>query len=74
MERQPTPVPLFGKFHGWRSLAGNSSWSRQESDRTSLVMERQTQRRDLWTQGKGEGEGRMNGKERIAWKHLHYHI
>ena len=23
MERHPTPVPLPGKFHGWRSLAGN---------------------------------------------------
>ena len=44
MERHPTPVPLPGKFHGWRSLAGNSSWGCKESDMTSLVMERQTQR------------------------------
>ena len=74
MERQPTLVPLPGKFHGWRSLTGNSSWGRKESDKTSLVMERQTQRTDLWTQGKGEGEGGMNGKERIAWKYIHYHM
>ena len=29
---QPTPVFLFGKFHGLRSLAGYSPWSRKESD------------------------------------------
>ena len=27
---QPTPVFLPGKFHGWRSLAGHSPWSRKE--------------------------------------------
>ena len=31
---QPTPVFLPGKCHGQRSLAGYSSWSRQESDMT----------------------------------------
>ena len=29
---QPTPVPLPGKSHGWRSLVGYSPWSRKESD------------------------------------------
>ena len=29
---QPTPVLLPGKFHGQRSLAGDSPWGRKESD------------------------------------------
>ena len=31
---QPTPVFLPGKFHGQRSLVGNSPWGRKESDTT----------------------------------------
>ena len=31
---QPTPVFLPGKFHGQRSLAGHSAWSRKESNMT----------------------------------------
>ena len=31
---QPTPVFLTGKFHGWKSLAGYSPWSCNESDMT----------------------------------------
>ena len=31
-KQQPTPVFLPRKFHGQRSLAGNSSWSCKESD------------------------------------------
>ena len=31
---QPTPVPLPGKSHGWRSLVGYSPWGRKESDMT----------------------------------------
>jgi len=31
---QPTPVFLPGEFHGQRSLAGYSSWSRKEPDMT----------------------------------------
>ena len=31
---QPTPVFLPGKSHGWRSLAGYSSWGHKESDTT----------------------------------------
>ena len=31
---QPTPVPLPGKSHGWRSLVGYSPWGRKESDTT----------------------------------------
>ena len=31
---QPTPVFLPGKSHGWRSLAGYSSWGYKESDMT----------------------------------------
>ena len=27
---QPTPVPLPGKFHGWRSLVSYSPWNRKE--------------------------------------------
>ena len=30
----PTPVPLPGKSHGWRSLVGYSPWGRTESDTT----------------------------------------
>ena len=30
----PTPVPLRGKSHGWRSLVGCSPWGRKESDTT----------------------------------------
>ena len=29
-----TPVPLPGKFHGWRSLVGYSPWGRKELDMT----------------------------------------
>ena len=31
-ERQPTPVLLPGKFHGWRSLVSYSPWGRKESN------------------------------------------
>ena len=34
---QPTPVFLPGEFHGQRSLAGYSPWSRQESDTTERL-------------------------------------
>ena len=34
---QPTPVPLPGKSHGWRSLVGYSPWSPQESDTTERL-------------------------------------
>ena len=34
---QPTPVPLPGKSHGWRSLVGYSPWGRKESDRTERL-------------------------------------
>ena len=33
----PTPVFLPGEFHGWRSLAGYSPWSRKESDTTEQL-------------------------------------
>ena len=33
-ELQPTPVFFPGKFHGQRSLAGDSPWSCEESDTT----------------------------------------
>ena len=31
---QPTPVLLFRKFHGWRSLVGYSPWSCKELDKS----------------------------------------
>ena len=31
-KRQPTPGPLPGKFHRWRSLGGHSPQDRKESD------------------------------------------
>ena len=34
---QPTPVLLPGKFHGWRSLAGYSSWGCKELDMTQWL-------------------------------------
>ena len=34
---QPTPVFLPGKFHGQRSLVGNSPWGRKESDMTEQL-------------------------------------
>ena len=34
---QPTPVLLPGRFHGWRSLEGCSSWGRRESDTTERL-------------------------------------
>ena len=34
MKWQPTPVFLPGKSHGWRTLAGYSSWGCKESDTT----------------------------------------
>ena len=33
----PTPVPLPGKSHGWRSLVGCSPWGREESDTTERL-------------------------------------
>ena len=33
----PTPVPLPGKSHGWRSLVGCSPWSHKESDTTERL-------------------------------------
>ena len=33
----PTPVPLLGKPHGWRSLVGCSPWGREESDTTEWL-------------------------------------
>ena len=34
---QPTPVFLLGEFHGQRSLAGYSPWSRKDSDTTGQL-------------------------------------
>ena len=36
-KRQPTPVLLPGKFHGWRGLIGYSSWGHKESERTEQL-------------------------------------
>ena len=33
-QRQPTPVLLPGKSHGWRSLVGCSPWGHEELDTT----------------------------------------
>ena len=33
----PTPVPLPGKSHGWRSLVGYSPWGHKESDTTERL-------------------------------------
>ena len=33
----PTPVPLPGKSHGWRSLVGCSPWGCEESDTTERL-------------------------------------
>ena len=33
----PTPVLLFGKSHGWRSLVGCSPWGREQSDTTERL-------------------------------------
>ena len=34
---QPTPVPLPGKSHGWRSLVGCSPWGRKELNATERL-------------------------------------
>ena len=34
---QPTPVPLPGKSHGWRSLVGYSPWGRDQLDMTERL-------------------------------------
>ena len=31
---RPTPVPLPGKSHGWRSIVGYSPWGHKELDTT----------------------------------------
>ena len=36
-QRQPTPVLLPGKSHGWRSLVGCSPWGLEESDMTERL-------------------------------------
>ena len=36
-QRQPTPVLLPGKSHGWRSLVGCGPWGRKESDTTERL-------------------------------------
>ena len=33
----PTPGPLPGKSHGWKTLAGCSPWGREESDTTEWL-------------------------------------
>ena len=37
ISRQPTPVLLPGKSHGWRSLVGCSPLGREESDTTERL-------------------------------------
>ena len=37
LEKEPTPVFLPGKSHGWRSLVGYSPWGHKESDTTELL-------------------------------------
>ena len=55
---QPTPVLLPGKFHGWKSLVGYSSWGRKESDTTSLSSFCSSFGHGLgWTTGVGDGQG-----------------
>ena len=34
---QPTPVPLPGKSHGWRSVVGFSPWGHKESGTTEQL-------------------------------------
>ena len=34
---QPTPVPLPGKYHGWRSVVDYSPWGHKESDMTERL-------------------------------------
>ena len=36
-KRQPTPVLLPGKFHGWKNLIGYSPWGCKESDMTKRL-------------------------------------
>ena len=36
-QRQPTPVLLPGKSHGWRNLVGYSPWDHKESDTTEQL-------------------------------------
>ena len=36
-KRQPTPVFLPGKSHGWKSVVGYSPWGRKESDMTERL-------------------------------------
>ena len=36
-KRQPTPLLLPGKSHGWRILLGYSPWGRKESDMTERL-------------------------------------
>ena len=37
-EIEPTPVPLLGKSHGWRSLVGYSPWGRKKLDTTERLL------------------------------------
>ena len=39
----PTPIPLPGKSHGWRSLVGCRLWGRTESDTTEVTEQQQQQ-------------------------------
>ena len=47
-ERQPTPVFLFGEFHGWRSLTGYSPWGHKELDMTEQQTLFQLHEIDFW--------------------------
>ena len=65
---QPTPVLLTGKSHGWRSLAGYSSWGRYESDTTKQLHFHFS----LWCIGEGNGHPLQcscleNPRDRGAW-------
>ena len=72
-KRLPTPVFSPGEFHRQRSLAGYSLQGHKGSDMTEFhfTMETQTQRRELWTQW---GKKNMGQIERVALKHVHYHM
>ena len=47
MKWQSTPVPLPGKFHGWKSLVGYSPWGRKESDTTEQLHFTQLRRKEI---------------------------
>ena len=64
-EWQPTPVPLPGKYHGWRSWVRYSPWGRKELDTTERL------HFPFRDRGTSQAEIFFSPKSAMLWFYLH---